>query len=91
METGSCTRCSIPEKSLKQDYFNQVHFDWSEVRSLQAPVRFVHGDCDSIHAPADMQRLRREAGNPPLREVAGVGHLFQYEAFDALLDDVAAQ
>ncbi|MCI5078221.1 alpha/beta hydrolase [Oricola sp.] len=79
------------ETSLRQDYFNQVHFDWEQVKALQTPVRFVHGDQDTIHPPKDMRRLHALAGAPPKTEVAGVGHLFQYERFDELLGDVLTQ
>lgn len=77
-------------ESLKQDYFNQVHFDWKQVADVSAPVEFVHGLEDSIHAVCDMERLRTLAGNRPMRSVPGVGHLFQYDQLDQLIADVAA-
>ena len=73
------------ENSIRQDYFNQVHFDWASVRKLQTPVRFVQGDADSIHSPKDMERLYELAGEPPRTKVPGVGHLFQYDHLDALI------
>ncbi|WP_425419646.1 hypothetical protein [Oricola indica] len=73
------------ENSIRQDYFNQVHFDWASVRKLQTPVRFVHGEADSIHSSKDMERLYEMAGEPPRTKVAGVGHLFQYDHLDALI------
>jgi len=31
-------------ESVKHDYFNQVHFRWSQLKKLGTPVKFVHGE-----------------------------------------------
>lgn len=75
------------EESLKNDYFNQVHFDWESARDLGPPIQFIHGIEDSIHSPADMAKLASLAGCPNVKEWAGVGHLLQYEELDKLIID----
>lgn len=73
------------EESIRTDYFNQVHFNWAAVRELETPVRFVHGDADSIHSAKDMRRLGKLAGCSNVEILDGVGHLIQHAALNDLI------
>jgi len=74
-------------ESVKQDYFNQVHFRWSSLESLIAPVRFIHGTRDSIHKISDVRTMIESVGNYDLYCLKDAGHLMQYQHFDDLLSE----
>ena len=72
-------------ESIKHDYFNQVHFSWDNVKKVEVPVKFVHGDQDSLHRVCDLKRLIAGIGQIPLVQLKNTGHILQYENFRYLL------
>jgi pimeloyl-ACP methyl ester carboxylesterase/DNA-binding CsgD family transcriptional regulator len=77
-------------ESVKHDYFSQVSFNWSELRKLQVPFRFVHGAQDSMHKIKDVKRMIAGIGDIPLEIFESGGHLMQYEHFHQLVSSCIA-
>jgi len=75
-------------ESVKHDYFNQVHFRWSRITKLTMPVKFIHGEKDSIHKLTDVKRLLRGFSDNPqyikLHTLPNSGHILQYEHLSSL-------
>lgn len=72
-------------ESIKHDYFNQVHFNWSTVTNLMMPVQFIHGAQDSLHPVSDLKKLLAGISGPPLVVFEEAGHIMQYEHFHRLI------
>ncbi|MFK7876488.1 MAG: alpha/beta fold hydrolase [Paracoccaceae bacterium] len=62
-------------ESIKQDFFNQTQFRWSEVSDLNIPRRFYHGADDSIHPPDKFEKILRDLGEPLPVIDPRMGHL----------------
>lgn len=62
-------------ESIKQDFFYQTHFRWSEIADLDVPIRFVQGSDDSIHPPSDLSRLVNDLQVSDFSILDGMGHL----------------
>ena len=75
-------------ESIKHDYFNQVHFNWSKMADLDVPFHFIHGTQDSLHKLSNVKTLvsRIGDGSNAVTVIENTGHLMQYHYFHDLIE-----
>lgn len=62
-------------ESIKQDYFNQTHFRWTDLQNLPMPKHFIQGADDAIHPPAKLAHILQNLGEADLEIADNMGHL----------------
>lgn len=77
VDAGKRLRSAIlnSAESIKQDFFNQTHFRWSELLELETPIRFLQGAEDAIHPPSDFAPIVNKLSGTSLSILEGMGHL----------------